>query len=329
MNRLSGNTLLLLIILLLQGFTVCGQRDPVTEKYIETYKDIAIQKMQEYRIPASITLAQGVLESGSGTSDLARKANNHFGIKCHSWNGRKFYQDDDAKNECFRKYRTAEESFRDHSLFLTQRSRYASLFDLEITDYKAWAHGLKKAGYATNPKYPQLLIRIIEEYQLYAYDRNSEPIILTKKSPRKATEATNGSVAAAPDPTVSDFPVEPSKIVIQTGPGGRAIYSNNGVKFIYAEEGDNFSTIAEDFNIYSWQVYRYNDLDKKEKIHTNQIIYLEKKKNKAQKDFHEVTPGETMHKISQLYGVRLKTLYKKNNMEEGSEPVTGQKIKLR
>lgn len=306
-----------------------GQKRISTEEYIETYKDIAIQKMREYRIPASITLAQGILESGSGNSDLARRANNHFGIKCHSWKGKKFYQDDDHKNECFRRYRSPEESFRDHSLFLTQRSRYASLFDLEITDYKAWAYGLKKAGYATNPKYPQLLIRIIEEYQLYAYDRGNNPIFLTKKNSKKATSAETNSSVEPPGYMTSEYPVQPSNVIIQTGPSNRYIYSNNGIKFIYAREGDDISAIAADFNLYSWQIYKYNDLDKKSRLYKNQVIYLEKKKRKAEKKAHLVRDGESMHTISQLYGVRLSRLYKMNDMAEGMKPRPGQILKLR
>jgi flagellum-specific peptidoglycan hydrolase FlgJ len=142
-----------------------------TLNYIENYKDIAVKKMMEYKIPASITLAQGILESGNGRSELTRKANNHFGIKCHKgWDGKKVHHDDDEKHECFRKYNQPEESFDDHSMFLTSRSRYADLFELDIDDYKAWAKGLKNAGYATDRKYPDKLIKIIEDYQLYAYD---------------------------------------------------------------------------------------------------------------------------------------------------------------
>ena len=146
-----------------------------TEAYIQKYKYIAIKEMFDYKIPASITLAQGILESGSGNSRLAREANNHFGIKCHNdWMGAKIYKDDDKKNECFRVYTSAEQSFRDHSLFLTTKNRYAFLFDYKTTNYKSWAKGLKKAGYATNPKYPKLLIGIIEDHNLNQYDHISK-----------------------------------------------------------------------------------------------------------------------------------------------------------
>lgn len=146
-------------------------------EYIELYKDIALREMEKYRIPASITLAQGLLESSNGNSTLARIAKNHFGIKCPGgWTGESVFQDDDAKNECFRAYDSAEESFRDHSDFLSTKKRYAFLFDLDINDYVSWANGLKKAGYATNPQYPDLLISLINRYQLYQYDPQGKRI---------------------------------------------------------------------------------------------------------------------------------------------------------
>jgi len=171
-----------------------------TEEYIEKYKDVAIKKMKEYHIPASITLAQGILESGSGNSRLARKANNHFGIKCHKdWNGKKFYMDDDERHECFRKYHNPAESYRDHSLFLTQKGRYAFLFDYDITDYKSWAYGLKKAGYATNPKYPKLLIGIIERYNLSQYDTGGKK----GKKRKDKIENADGEIASTAFPDLS------------------------------------------------------------------------------------------------------------------------------
>ncbi|MFD1315556.1 glucosaminidase domain-containing protein [Namhaeicola litoreus] len=160
-----------------------------TLNYIDNYKNIAVKKMMEYKIPASITLAQGVLESGNGRSELTRKANNHFGIKCHKgWEGKKVHHDDDEKHECFRKYNYPEESFDDHSMFLTTRSRYAGLFELDADDYKAWAKGLKNAGYATDRKYPDKLIKIIEEYKLYEYDDLVLGVDNDKKRKRKSEE---------------------------------------------------------------------------------------------------------------------------------------------
>lgn len=289
------------------------------EEYINQYKDIALEEMNMYSIPASITLAQGILESGHGNSSLAKKANNHFGIKCHKeWTGKTFHMDDDTENECFRKYQNPYDSFKDHSIFLSTRSRYAFLFDLEITDYKGWAEGLKKAGYATNPKYPQLLIKIIEDFELNQYDLLYNKELAARFRPKVEREVSTRYVKA----DVEDFKV------ISIGAANREVYINNDVKFIFARKGDNFSTIAEDFNIYSWQVYSYNDMSKKDQILEGQMIYLEAKKKKGEKPYHIVQPGETLNDISQLYAVKIKKLCKYNTLDEEALLFPNQKIKL-
>ncbi len=291
-----------------------------TQQYIKKYKDIAIKKMKEYKIPASITLAQGILESGNGNSRLARKANNHFGIKCHKdWNGKKFRLDDDKRRECFRKYKSVEESFSDHSYFLTQRPRYSFLFKLGITDYKGWAYGLKKAGYATNPKYPQLLIKIIEENKLNTFDQTTSSSTKPKKKKDEIITYDPNFIL----PSEEDFEA------IEISVNNRQIFTNNSIKFIFAQKDDTFYKIARDFEIYTWQVYKYNDLKKSDKIKEGQIIYIQSKKNKGNLKFHIVKEYETMYSISQLYGIKLKQLYKKNKMSEGSRPQVGQKLKLR
>ncbi len=275
--------------------------------------------MKEYGIPASITLAQGILESGSGNSKLARIANNHFGIKCHKdWHGKTFYMDDDEEHECFRKYNKAEDSYRDHSLFLTQRGRYSFLFDYDIKDYKKWAHGLKKAGYATNPKYPQLLIRIIENYELAQYDSG-------KAGKRKKKKENLVDLAEIAAPVTADL------IKIDTTATGRQLYTNNGKKLIIAREGDNYYDIAQEFGIYSWQLYTYNDVSKKHEVRSGELVYLEKKKRKADKKFktHIVLEGESMQMISQIYGIKLKRLYSMNNLPEGIQVSAGTKLKVR
>ncbi len=289
-------------------------------EYIEIYKDVAIKKMKEYKIPASITLAQGILESGSGNSRLARNANNHFGIKCHkSWTGKTFTMDDDEKNECFRKYKNASDSYRDHSEFLTQRGRYSFLFEYEITDYKSWAKGLKQAGYATNPKYPQLLIGLIEKYNLDQYDKGGKRRRKDDKEPETVkTSASFAALVAGLEPVDSSV-------------DGRDVYENNGVPFIVIEKGDTFYSIAEEFNIYSWQLYKYNDVSKKYVLKINEIIYLEKKRRKADKQHktHEVIYGENLQYISQLYGIRLSRLQKMNGLIGKQNIPVGMKIKLR
>lgn len=291
-------------------------------EYIQTYKDIAIRKMNEYKIPASITLAQGLLESGSGNSALSVEANNHFGIKCHKeWTGMTYTMDDDTKNECFRKYANPEESYNDHSLFLTARPRYASLFELDIKDYKGWANGLKNAGYATNPRYADMLIKIIEENELYLYDRNMEPV--AKKDKKEKTSEKEQKKGEGINPDISKFKF------LEVAEGNRKIYINNNVKLIFAREDDSPQTIAHDLGIHAFQVLQYNELGKHEELHEGQLIYVEPKKRKASVESHVFRSGETMRDVSQLYAIKLKSLYKKNKIAEGHEPESGTKLFLK
>ena len=289
------------------------------EEYIKEYEEIAIEEMNKFGIPAGITLAQGILESANGNSTLATKANNHFGIKCHKgWTGKTFRMDDDAKNECFRKYKEPLKSYKDHSKFLSTRRRYAFLFELDITDYKGWAHGLKKAGYATNPRYPQLLIKIIEDNGLFEYDKLYK-IDRTKLAKNIKPENVKPN---------NDITPENAKYV-ETTSTGRKVYSNNDVKFIFAKTGDNPYAIAKEFNIYKYQVTRYNFLTTKDTIKEGQIIYLEKKKNKGKDAYHIVQSGETLYDISEKYAIRLKKLCKYNSLPRNAKLFPDQKIKLR
>lgn len=276
-----------------------------SNEYVEKYKDAAVREMLMHGVPASITLAQGMLESGNGNSPLAVYANNHFGIKCHrGWEGLIFIQDDDEKNECFRKYGSVQDSYSDHSAFLSGRARYASLFDLKKTDYKGWAKGLKKAGYATNPKYPQLLIGIIEQHKLFEYDRVKEM------------------------PSIKPKPHEYANRPLLKG---RKVLINNGVKYILVKHGDTYFKIANNLELMLWQVYKYNDLKKNDKLKSGQIIYLQPKRSKAQRgyNYHIVKRGETMYSISQKYAIRLKSIYKKNGMSQDTHVRPGQKLWLR
>ena len=303
-----------------QSFSQLPGNKMTKEEYIELYKEIAIEEMHTFGIPASITLSQGILESASGNSELAKTANNHFGIKCHKgWAGKTFHMDDDKKNECFRRYKNPYNSFKDHSKFLSSRDRYASLFDLEITDYKAWAYGLKKAGYATNPKYPQLLINIIEEFELNKYDKLYDKNLANRHRPKVKKEVRDRK-RSSPD---EDF--KPVAI----GAANRQMYTNNGIKLIYARKGDTFYKIAQDFNIYTWQVRQYNDLKKNDKINEGQVIYIEAKKKKGNKAYHTVSAGETLYDISQKYGIKLKKLCKNNTLKKSATLYPDQQIKLR
>lgn len=294
-----------------------------TQEYIDTYKNIAIKNMKTHRIPASITLAQGIHESGSGNSDLAIYANNHFGIKCHKeWTGEVFHKDDDAKDECFRKYPSAADSYDDHCYFLTTRDRYAFLFQYEITDYRSWAYGLKQAGYATNPKYPEVLLKIIEDNKLYLFDKldNIEPLL--KKDSSISNQKPIAVEVFTPS-EIADF--EP----IQINSKKRPIFINNEILYIIARKGDTYKNLASEFEMFETEILRFNDIEKKHILKEGEIVYIKPKKRKAITFYHIVKNGESMHSISQYYGIKLKPLYKRNNMTFGSNPKNGQKLYLR
>ncbi len=298
-----------ILLFLIVGFNTTlaqpAERRITRKEYIETYKDDAIREMHRSGVPASITLAQGILESGDGNSPLAMYAKNHFGIKCHKgWTGESMRIDDDEKNECFRKYKSVYESFKDHSEFLVTRSRYAFLFDLKITDYKGWAKGLKKAGYATNPKYANLLIMLIEQHNLNEYDH------FAKVPPKKLSKNKTSKAIASPK-------------------NNRTVKLHNRIRYTVVKKGDTFYGIAKHFEMNIWQLHKYNDLNKTDELKIGDIIYLQPKRNKAKEEFHVVKKGDSMRSISQFYGVKLKKLYKKNLMIPGTQPKVGVKIHLK
>lgn len=286
-------------------------------EYIEKYSKLCISEMKRSGVPASIKMAQACLESDDGNSTLAKNGNNHFGIKCHNtWSGDKMYKDDDAKNECFRKYKKADYSFKDHSDFLMNGRRYASLFELKSDDYKGWAKGLKEAGYATNPKYPELLIKIIEDNKLYELDKGVE---IKKEKQEKAHKPREQK-----DRKPHDKPLE---ITI----GGREIHTHNLKNYIIAKQGDTYEGLTKEFDKLSWELYRFNDVTKDSTLKAGNRVYLQPKRNKAErgKDTHRVQPGETLHSISQLYGVKMKSLQKKNHLTETSLITAGDTLYLR
>ena len=290
--------LILTFVWLLGIFSLQAQtRNKQYEEYIKKYRDIAVEEMKKYHIPASITLAQGLLESGAGQSTLARKSNNHFGIKCGSdWKGKSVRHDDDERNECFRAYKHPKQSYEDHSKFLVSRPRYASLFKLKMTDYKGWARGLKKAGYATNPRYAEQLIGIIELYDLDKYDKKGG-LKWMKENPN---------------------PHQP--------------YIANGLVYIVVRSGDTWKSISKEFDISRKKLRKYNDLYKGYELKVGDILYLEKKNRRADKEHivHVLRAGESMYSISQKYGIRLKRLYKLNKMsEDESTPEVGTILRLR
>jgi LysM repeat protein len=272
------------------------------EQYVEKYAPIAVGEMHKNHIPASITLAQGLLESGNGNSRLALVGNNHFGIKCKKdWTGETLNEDDDAPQECFRKYPAPIDSYKDHSDFLMKNIRYAFLFDLEPTDYKSWAHGLKKAGYATNPRYPELLISTIEKNNLARFDS----IKPGQKEEQKIVEEKKELVA------------EHKNIEV------------NGIPATVAKADDSYTSIALENDMRVWQIYKYNDLTKDAQLKKNDTIYLKPKNYRNEQEFYIVQQGETMHLISQRFGIKLSKLLSKNLMDESDEPAAGETIYLR
>ena len=294
------------------------------QRYIDTYSDIAVSEMLRSGVPASITLAQGILESGAGLSKLAVEGNNHFGIKCHKgWTGPSMHLDDDRRHECFRVYDSAEDSFRDHSDFLRYRDRYKFLFDLERTDYKAWAYGLKQAGYATDPKYPAKLIQYIEEYKLMRYD------IVTKEEE-----------AALPEPP---HRMEAPKTVREEDENApvqeqfhfalsRQLYSLNGVPFVYAMEGESYRSIARYYHLFKWEILKYNDLKADEALLPGTIVYLAAKKKHTPSGLDKyivAEDGESFHAICQRFAVKEKAIRKLNGFGAQVELKEGEEIKLR
>jgi LysM repeat protein len=327
---------LLLIFILFSGLISCKSTKPVAttssrppvnyaSNYISLYKDLAVSEMRRTGIPASITLAQGIIESDYGRSKLAREANNHFGIKCHkSWAGQTIKHNDNANNECFRKYSRAEESYHDHSDFLKSGSRYSFLFNYSSTDYKAWANGLKKAGYATNPDYANMLIRTIEGNNLSVFDRVSgfsgPPVI---DSMRKSPAIPPAAVAVN-----SSLPPEKPDMVVARAP---RVKENNRIQYIIVRDGDTKEKIENEFQLLKWELPRYNEMTGDFKLTPGQILYLQPKKDKAEegKEYYNATEEDTMYSISQQFGIKLKKLYEMNRMTEGMEPEAGRKIWLR
>ena len=341
-ERLRHIILMLFIICCLPVFAQ-NKQNPEVLRYIEKYKDLAMEEMVENKVPASIKLAQAILESRHGTSELAVKSNNHFCIKCHSsWTGKKTYYDDDAKGECFRVYKNVEESYRDHSKFLKNGSRYAFLFDLKITDYKGWANGLKKAGYATSPVYAPALIKLIEDYNLQQYDqmvvnkkfkgkkknkevKTEEPKPVPVVKPKK----TNKKKAAA---VVTAVPVLSDCKVVAVTPDHHYIRENFGVKFIMTKNGDNIDNIAKELKISKRQLRKYNNLGKdKTSFSDGEVLYIGPKRHRAASGYkiHVIQQGETLRKVSQLYAVKLERLFFMNDLDENSVLQIGQEIKLR
>lgn len=322
--------------------------NPVIVEYINNYKEIAIAEMLRTGVPAAIKLAQGIHETDAGQSDLVRRSNNHFGIKCKdTWKGPSVRHTDDAPNECFRKYGEALQSYKDHSDFLRGSTRYASLFELDPTDYEGWANGLKRAGYATNPKYPKIIIKLINDYKLQDYTmvalgkmRMEDAIANAKTTEvgKTAEKISTITVETSPKKPVEEVaiveqPVEqtqpPEETTQKTNfPSGE--FKINETRVIYAKKGTPFISIATQYDIPLARIFEFNDdMPEEETVEFDQLIYLQRKRKTGNNEFHIVLPGETIYDIAQTEAIRLETLLEYNFLKESMDPAVGEKLYLR
>ncbi len=311
-----------LLMMMLCGFASIQAQVLTPEQYIEKYNGLAIREMKRMGVPAAITLAQGLLETENGNSDLVKKSNNHFGIKCKSsWTSEGVAHDDDAPGECFRSYKDAEASYRDHSNYLRGNDRYALLFTLDPTDYKNWAKGLRKAGYATNPKYPDILIKNIEQYNLQQY----------------SLAAAGESLKVEPGKYQDDKELPASKngeesnptVTIETNPRADvAINSINGHKYILAKKGTSLLAIATQNDIDLSKLLSYNDLDTDGILPSDQIIFLQKKSKTGAKDYCIVQPQQSLYDVAQKNGIQLKYLLAYNQLGDKAVVTGGTKLYL-
>lgn len=313
-----------------------AQTHQTKEEYILKYKHIAIDHMERYGIPASITLAQGILESDSGNSNLARKSNNHFGIKCKKgWTGDRVYHTDDAPDECFRKYDSVEESYQDHADFLDQSPRYDSLFAYSATDYRSWARGLKAAGYATAPDYAQRLTKLIEDNKLYLFDEaGGEKLYADHQKAENNITQEFTAQSSVEIPTPVEGRVDPNNYrVAERTFNGYSVYVNNKTHYIIARDGDTFSRIASTFALTEKTLRKYNEIDTKSTADPieGEVIYIERKQTRWMGNVrkHTVRAGETLRSVAQDYAIQQKKLMRLNRMRKGSQLQVGQDIALK
>jgi LysM repeat protein len=320
--------ILICLCLVVASTAVQAQDKNIIQTYIETYRELAIAEMQRTGVPASIKLAQGIHETMAGTSVLVNKSNNHFGIKCKStWKGESVSHDDDARGECFRKYTRAEDSYKDHSDFLRGNQRYASLFTLDPEDYKSWAYGLKKAGYATNPKYPLIIIKLIEDYNLQDYTlialgkKPAGDIMLAKRPEPLSNEVP---VVAAVQREEVTAPAAPAK----SYPDGE--FRINDTKVVFVRKGTSFLAVAQQYNIPLKRLFEFNDdMPEEEEAAYDQLLFLQRKRKTGATDFHLVKAGETIYDIAQEEGIRLESLLEYNHLTEEQDPAAGETLYLK
>ena len=327
---------ILVAFLFLLGCSAVGAQTRQTrEEYVDRYKSIAVAHMERYGIPASITLAQGILESDCGNSPLSRSSNNHFGIKCkRDWTGQRVFHDDDARGECFRAYGSVEASYEDHARFLDAQPRYDSLFVYPADDYHSWARGLKAAGYATAPDYAQRLCRIIEECQLYLLDRPQGEELYAARSRSRAEQAVEGFEAESsvnPLSPVSEERVDPDNFRVTINAyKGYNIYVTNGVNYVIAKQGDTFESLAGIFCVSAGNLRKFNDLQGKVQPVRGEQIYIDRKQKRWEGNarHHIVTEGETVTSVAQSYALREKSLRKLNKLKKDAVLRTGQTLRI-
>lgn len=314
---LKSRFVFILLMLLVSSFGFCQQSE-IIRNYINRYKELAIGEMQRTGVPAAITLAQGIHESGAGQGKLVMMSNNHFGIKCKSnWTGESVRHDDDANGECFRKYANPEDSYIDHSDFLRNGQRYAFLFQLEPSDYTGWAHGLKKAGYATNPKYPQVLIKLIEDYNLQEFTL----IALGRKEEPAEVIAETDMPVGKPSEVLTP---EKKNLVYPEGE-----FKIHDTKVVYVKKGTSFLAIAKQYDIDLSKIFDFNEMPFAQESDKDQLIYLQRKRKTGLNEFHIVQPGESLHQIAQLNAIRLESLQELNWLKENEIPAAGERLSLK
>ena len=338
--------LFLFIATLILKNTLAQDRDPVVIDYINKYKELAIEEMQRTGVPASIKLAQGIHETSAGQSDLVRRSNNHFGLKCKSeWKGMTVKHTDDAPNECFRKYDDSKDSYKDQSDYLKKTARYSFLFDLDPTDYKAWAFGLKKAGYATNPKYSYVLIKLIEDYDLQDYTmialgklKKGQEILAQKESPKESKpmvavveEKRSGKVEEKPAASYAVTKEEKKPVVIEEPrpnyPDGE--FKINDTKVIYARKGTSYLSIAEQYSIPLARIFEFNEMKVQDIVDRDRLVYIMRKRKTGLNEQHVVKAGETLSDIAQTEALRLESLLEYNFLQPNMQPAVGSVLYLR
>lgn len=300
-------------------------------EYIDRYAASAIEEQKKYGIPASITLSQGLLESQAGQSELARNTNNHFGIKCHNdWTGGTYYYDDDARGECFRVYDRVEQSFDDHSKFLANRQRYADLFELDPTDYKAWAKGLKADGYATDPNYANKLIKLIEDYELHRFDTWSQTAAVQQGTARTSTSKSDTKTSKTSTTATKDS--RKTTAQSSTTAAKRPVIRNNGIRCVEARSGDTYQSIATEMGYKTENLLSFNDVTSDRSLSSGELVYLGRKRTEANRKSPKiiiVKEGDTAYRIAQTYGIILQSLYDMNSMDYTEGVQFNQRLILR